>query len=118
VQQIDDYFAAWNEPRSEDRLALLEHSVTADVELIHPTWGRSRGIEALMEHIEGYTAALPDTRIVLSSGLDAHNDVIRYGWEIIDHDGQRMMEGVDVVELADDGRLRRVILFHGPLPAT
>jgi hypothetical protein len=41
VKQIDDYFAAWNEPATERRRALLARTVTPDVELVHPTWGRS-----------------------------------------------------------------------------
>jgi hypothetical protein len=51
VQPLDDYFAAWNKPQTERRGALLERSVTTDVELIHPTWGRSHGIDALLTHI-------------------------------------------------------------------
>ncbi len=26
------------------------------------------------------------------------------------------MEGIDVAERVDDGRLRRILMFHGPLP--
>jgi hypothetical protein len=26
------------------------------------------------------------------------------------------MEGLDVGERADDGRLKRILMFHGPLP--
>jgi hypothetical protein len=117
MQQIDDYFAAWNEPIEELRRALLERSVTADVELIHPTWGRFQGIDALVAHIGSYRSALPEATVVLSSGLDSHNDVVRYRWDIVDQHGNPVMEGIDVVELAQDGRLRRVVLFHGPLPA-
>jgi hypothetical protein len=116
VKQIDDYFAAWNEPQAEQQRALLERSVTADVELVHPTWGRSQGIDALLTGIDKYRSALPDTAIVLASGLDSHNDVVRYGWDIVDQHGQRVMDGIDVVELASDGRLKRILLFHGQPP--
>ena len=54
VEHIDGYFAAWNEPLTERRRTLLERSVTADVELIHPTWGRSQGIDALLARIDSY----------------------------------------------------------------
>ena len=37
VKQIDDCFAAWNEPQTEQRRAVLERSLTAHVELVHPT---------------------------------------------------------------------------------
>ena len=117
MRQVDDYFAAWNEPSEERRRVLLEQSVTADVELIHPTWGRSRGIDALLAHINGYRSAMPNTSVVPSSGLDSHNGLIRYGWDIVDQHGNRVMDGLDIVELADDRRIRRILLFHGPLPA-
>jgi hypothetical protein len=116
VEQIDGYFAAWNEPLKKRRRTLLERSVTADVELIHPTWGRSQGIDALLARIESYQSALPEAAVVLASGLDSHNDVVRYGWDIVDQHGRHVMEGIDVVELAGDGRLKRVLMFHGPLP--
>jgi hypothetical protein len=116
VKQIDDYFAAWNEPQPEQQRALLERSVTADVELVHPSWGRSQGIAALVAAIGKYRSALPDTAIVLTSGLDGHNDLVRYGWDIVDQHGHRVMDGIDVVELASDGRLKRILLFHGQLP--
>jgi hypothetical protein len=115
VKQIDDYFAAWNEPQTEQQRALLERSVTADVELVHPTWGRSQGIDALLAGIDKYRSALPDTAIVLTGGLDSHNDLVRYGWDIVDRHGNRVMDGIDVVELASDGRLKRILLFHGQL---
>lgn len=115
VEHIDGYFAAWNEPLTERRRTLLERSVTADVELIHPTWGRSQGIDALLARIDSYQSALPDAAVVLASGLDRHNDIVRYRWEIVDQHGHNVMEGIDVVELAGDGRLKRVLMFHGPL---
>ncbi len=46
----------------------------------------------------------------------AHNDVVRYAWAIVDSGGRNIIEGIDVAERAADGRLRRILMFHEPLP--
>ena len=115
MQAIADYFAAWNEPADEQRRELLGGCVTPDVEVVHPTWGLSRGVDALMEHIDRYRSAMPGTTIDLASNVDGHNSVFRYAWTIVDDTGDVLMEGLDVVELADDNRLKRIVLFHGRL---
>jgi hypothetical protein len=109
------YFAAWNETDPEQRRRLLGRSVTDDAELVDPT-GRSRGIDGLSERIARYQSAAPGTKVVPTSGIDAHNDLVRYAWKIVDSGGQDFMEGLDVAERADDGRLKRILMFHGPLP--
>ena len=35
----------------------------------------------------------------------------------VDAEGRNVMEGIDVAERVDDGRLKRILMFHGPLPA-
>lgn len=47
--------------------------------------------------------------------VDEHNGFARYGWRIGDHDGKALLDGIDVVERAADGRLRRVVMFFGSL---
>ena len=42
VSPIGEYFQAWNEPDVDRRRELLERSVTAEIELVHPSFGRSR----------------------------------------------------------------------------
>jgi hypothetical protein len=37
---------------------------------------------------------------------------VRCAWKIVDPQA-----GLDVAERIDDGKLRRIIMFHGPLPA-
>lgn len=113
---IDRYFEAWNEADSERRRALLERSITPDAELVDPT-GRWRGIEGLSERIGNYLSSAPGTRVVPSSGVDAHHGVVRYSWSVVDGDGRELIEGIDVAERADDGRLIRISMFHGPLPS-
>ncbi len=36
---------------------------------------------------------------------------------IIDAQNRHVMEGLDVAERIDDGRLQPILMFHGPLPA-
>jgi hypothetical protein len=116
---VDDvlgaYFSAWNEPDRERRRAMLEDAVTADVELIDPT-GRWAGVDGLIDRIDRYQTAAPETKVVPASGVDSHNEFARYTWVIVDAHGREVMEGLDVVERVDGDRLGRILMFHGPIP--
>lgn len=110
------YFAAWNEADVEERRQLLRRCVERDVELVDPT-GRWQGVDGLVERIERYRSAAPGTTVVPASGVDAHNDVERYAWSIVDPNGRSVIDGLDVAERTPAGRLQRILMFHGPLPA-
>jgi hypothetical protein len=116
IDPIDTYFEAWNESDAEQRRALLERCAGAGVELIDPT-GRFRGIEGVRDRIGAFHQSAPGARVVKSSGDDQHNGFVRYGWNIVDPHGATVLEGIDVVELDNDGSLRRVVMFFGPLPS-
>jgi hypothetical protein len=111
-----DYFAAWNETNADERRQLLQRSVSDHAELIDPT-GRWQGFDGLSKRIANYHAAAPGTMVVPASGVDAHNSVERYAWKIVDPSGNEIMEGLDIAERDADGRLQRIMMFHGPLPA-
>jgi hypothetical protein len=113
---LASYFAAWNELDPGRRRRLLERSVTDDAQLIDPT-GCWQGVDGLVERIGRYQSAAPGTKVVPASGVDAHNDVARYAWKIIDIQGRDVIDGLDVAERVGDGRLQRILMFHGPLPA-
>jgi uncharacterized membrane protein len=110
-----DYFGAWNETNASVRTELLERAIAGDAELIDPT-GRWRGIAGVSERIANYHAAAPGTSVVAASGVDVHNGIERYAWKIVDAAGTELMEGLDIAERDPAGRLRRIVMFHGPLP--
>ena len=60
---------------------------------------------------------VPGGRIVKTSGFDEFAGIIRYSWDAVDANGNTAQGGLDVVEVGGDGRLQRIIMFHGPLPA-
>jgi hypothetical protein len=98
------------------RRQLLERSVTADAELVDPT-GRWQGIDGLGDRIARYQSSAPATKVVPASDIDAHNDVVRYAWTVVDSEGRSVVDGIDVAGRANGGRLQRILTFHGLLPA-
>lgn len=42
-------------------------------------------------------------RIPISSGIDQHHGMFRFAWVLVDPQDQPILEGMDVVELTDDG---------------
>lgn len=59
---------------------------------------------------------IPGGRIVKTSGFDAFEGITRYSWDAVDAEGNTASSGLDVVEEDADGRLQRIVTFHGPLP--
>ncbi len=111
---IERYDKAWNAPDADARRLLLDDALSEDCELIEPN-GRFSGRPAILERINGFATRFPGARVTMTTRIDAHNGFARYGWEIVGAGGDRVLEGVDVVEAGADGRLRRVLMFFGEL---
>ena len=66
-----------------------------------------------------YEGAGAGARIPISSGVDQHHGMFRFSWVMIDpQKRQIILEGMDFVELAADGRLQRITGFFGTFPDT
>ena len=111
---IEKYDRAWNASDRDERRRLLEDALTDDCEMVEPR-GRFQGRPAIFERITGFSERFPGARVEITTQVDEHSEFARYGWEIIDREGSLMLEGIDVVERAADGRLRRVVMFFGRL---
>jgi SnoaL-like domain len=112
---VDAYDRAWREPDTGERRRLLERSLTDDAELVSPQ-GRWTGREAVAEWIDGFGERMPGAQVKVTSDVDAHHGFARFAWTITGEHASTILEGVDVCELGDDGRLRRVVMFFGPIP--
>jgi hypothetical protein len=87
---IATYFRAWNEQDPDQPRRILERRVTEDAVLVDPT-GRWQ-VTGLAERIGRYQPAAPSTELVTASGIDAHNDLVRYAWKIVDRHGHNVIE--------------------------
>jgi hypothetical protein len=114
---IGNYDQAWNASDGETRRRALEAAVTDDCELVEPR-GRFVGREAIVERINGFSDRFPGARVDITTNVDEHNRFARYGWRILDREGTPMLEGIDVVERAPDGRLEKIVMFFGTLEPT
>ncbi len=112
---VATYGAAWNEPDPARRKALLEKAWAADGTYTDPM-AEIAGREALIELISQFQKQMPGAQIVLTSGIDEHHKRIRFGWRVAAPDGATRMEGIDIGQLDEDGRLRSIVGFWGSPP--
>ena len=109
------YHEAFAETDRSRRLALLALAMTPSAEI----WGPKRvfvGYEQISAKIEGFHQNWPQCRLVLTSGLNVFQNAARLGGAIIGPHGAILASGQAVIELADDGRIQRVIPFWETLP--
>lgn len=115
AETIAEYCAAWNEPDEAKRRALLDRAWADDGVYIDPI-AEARGRDALIGVIGGMHAQQPGARIALTSGIDQHHNQVRFRWDYINAEGKTQISGIDVGELAPDGRLARIIGFWAEPP--
>ena len=114
---LDTYFAMWREPDPAKRAALVEASFVPDGRHVDPM-ADAHGYAELDAMVANIHATYPGFSIARTSGVDQHGDQLRFAWEVVQADGTPLVAGLDVAELAPDGRFRRVAGFWGDLPTT
>lgn len=113
---IDRYCEAWSDPDPAARAAALAGVWAKDARYTDPR-ADTRGAEALLAHIAGVLAQRPGARVVRTSAIQQHHGFVRFAWRVIEADGNRLPEGLDIAVIGDDGRITQIIGFFGPLPS-
>jgi hypothetical protein len=111
---ITTYCAAWGEPDPGRRAQMLKEVWTEDGTYTDPT-AHVAGRRELVEHIGNVLARYPGGRVVRTSVLDTHHDLVRFTWKMVLADGRSLPEGIDFGELSGERKLRRIVGFFGPL---
>jgi hypothetical protein len=113
---IDRSISLWTEPDVARRQELIAQTFTEDVSYLTPQFA-AHGHDGIANMAAELAEHLPGSRYLRASAIDAHNDRVRVGWEVIPPQGAvRFAAGVNFCELAPDGRISAITGFTDFLP--
>ena len=113
---IDRYIDMWNEEDADRRAALIDAAWTDDASYLDPLLAAD-GRDGLSEMVATVHGHYPGYRFRRRSDVDVHHDRVRFAWDLVKPDGEVFVAGIDIGEVAEDGRLRRITGFFGELQA-
>ncbi|HUL68495.1 MAG TPA: nuclear transport factor 2 family protein [Burkholderiaceae bacterium] len=115
TELIDRYCAVWSDPDASRRAALLAQVWGEGATYTDPTVHAAGGAE-LLAHIERVLGKRPGSKVMRTSALDVHHDVVRFAWKAVDAVGNTLRDGIDLVLLSSDGaKIARIVGFFGEL---
>jgi hypothetical protein len=112
------YLAAWNATDPATRREAIAAVFTPDARYVDPM-ADVRGHDGVDALIAGAQEQFAGLEFSPGDVLDAHHDVVRFTWHLgpAGHkDGEPVVIGFDVAEVAEDGRLERVHGFLDRVP--
>jgi hypothetical protein len=115
-EMLQVYMDAWNEKDEGKRRALLDKAWADDGRYTDPM-SDAPGRDALVALIAQFHQQMPGASIAATSGVDEHHGHLRFAWKMSQADGSTSMEGIDIGQLAEDGRIQSITGFFGPLPS-
>jgi hypothetical protein len=109
---VDRYIAAWNEREPGRRRELVSETFAEDAGYVD-AHRSGDGHDQIDRMIATAQDQFPGHRIELIFGPDAHNDRVRFAWQLLGPDGP-VGGGTDFATVAPDGRLASVTGFSDP----
>lgn len=113
---IDSYIACWNQTDPEIRAKAVAELWTEDATYTDPL-ADVTGHTGIAAVIEGAQGMFPGLVFTPGEVDDAHHHIARFTWHLGPEGGEPVAVGFDVVELAPDGRIRKVLGFLDKVPA-
>jgi ketosteroid isomerase-like protein len=115
---VQRYLAAWNATDPAARREAIAAAFTPDARYVDPM-ADVRGHDGVDALIAGAQEQFAGLEFSPGEVLDAHHDVVRFTWHLGpagNKDGEPVVIGFDVAEVAEDGRLERVHGFLDRVP--
>jgi hypothetical protein len=106
---IDRYIAIWNETDARRRRDLIARTWTEDSTYVDPLM-RGEGLDGIDAMIQGVQAQFPGLLFRRTGDVDAHNDRVRFAWELGSEGAPALAGGVDFGVIAG-GRLQAITGF-------
>ncbi len=110
---LEKMMLVWNTPDRATRERLVDEALEHNVHFVDPNHNII-GRKAFLAMVDQILEQFPGAAYNRNSDVDMQNNFCRYHWKI-DWDGKRVMNGFDVTEVNDGGKVVKVIGFFGPL---
>ncbi|HEU5083834.1 MAG TPA: hypothetical protein VFU14_10880, partial [Acidimicrobiales bacterium] len=114
TQLVDTYFEMWRATDDHGRAELVRRAFADGGRHVDPL-ADAIGHAELAGMLANVHGAYPGFTIERTTGIDQHGDQLRFGWRLDAADGTPVVVGLDVAELAADGRFARIASFWGDL---
>lgn len=110
------YVSAWAELDDSKRMDLL-NTAWADKATYTDPQSHVVGREALCAHIGGFhiDPQFKGISIEQRTKLDVHHNSFRFGWTMLDPNGNDAISGIDYGEFNEDGQITKIVGFFGPM---
>jgi hypothetical protein len=116
-ERVVTYIAAWNERDAKRRRELIASTWTEDGRYVD-AHRRAEGHAAIDAMIDQAQRQFPGYRLRLVSGIEAHNDQLRFSWAAGGaEEAPLYLGGTDFAVMSADGRFRSVAGFVDAAPA-
>ena len=111
------YISAWNERDPKRRRELVAQTWADDGSYID-AHRHGSGHSAIDAMIDAAQTQFPGYRLNLISGIEAHNNFVRFSWKAGGtNEAPLYLGGTDFAALASDGRIKSVAGFTDAAPA-
>jgi hypothetical protein len=110
AQTVAVYGAAWNQTDAASVHKFLDKVWADKGQYADPTI-RVQGRDALTAYILNFRAKVGTAQLTLQGPVAAHHGWFKFAWAVVASDGSVTLKGMDIGQLADDGRIKRIVGF-------
>lgn len=108
---VTRYLDAWN-AAPEQRRALVEAVFSPDAYYCDGA-SEVAGHDGITAMMDGIAERFPGSTFTRSSTVDTHHSQARFAWTLTGADGATIIDGIDAMRLAPDGRITVTLGFFG-----
>ena len=113
---VERYFACWNETDPTARRKLVDETWAAGGYYVDPL-AEARGTEAIDATIAAAQGQFPGLVFTRAGAVDAHHRQARFRWHLGPAGGEPMVDGFDVIQADEDGKITAVLGFLDRVPS-
>lgn len=115
LRLADRYIAIWNETDQAARRRLIAETWTEGARYLDPLM-QGQGHDGIDAMIRAVQERFPGHRFRRTGPVDAHNNCLRFTWQLAEEEAAPLVAGLDVGSIAPDGRLDTITGFLDKLP--